>query len=77
MVIITTQITLLKSSKSFDYKTSITGKLGDNNRTKNAEIVVSLKYLSNVWKTFDILLINCKVSLTLTCSKNCVITSKA
>ena len=31
----------IKNSKSFDYKTSITGKLGDNNRTKeNVETAV-------------------------------------
>ena len=36
-----------------------------------------LKYLSNFWRTLDILLINCEVSLTLTWSENCVLTSKA
>ena len=36
-----------------------------------------LKYLSNAWRTLDIPLINCEVSLTLTWSENCVITSKA
>ena len=30
----------IKGSKSFDYKTSITGKLEDNNRTKDVEIAV-------------------------------------
>ena len=56
---------------------SITGKLGDNNRTKDDEIVVPLKYLSNFWRTLDMPLIHCEVSLTLTLSKNCVLTSKA
>ena len=36
-----------------------------------------LKYLSNFWRTLDIPLINCEVSLTLTWSQNCVIRSKA
>ena len=36
-----------------------------------------LKYLSNFWRTLDIPLIRCEVSLTLTWSENCVITSKA
>ena len=68
----------IKNSKSFDYKTSITGKLGDNNRTKeNVKIVVPFKYLSNFWRTLDMPLINCEVSLILTWSENCVITSKA
>ena len=64
--------------ESFDYKTSITGKLEGNNLEKDdVEIVVSLKYLSNFWRTLDIPLINCEVFLTLTWSESCVITSKA
>ena len=38
---------LIKDSKSFDYKTSITGKLEGNNTEREAEIIVPLKYLSN------------------------------
>ena len=56
----------IKGSKSFDYKTNITGKLEGGIGTKNAEIVVPLKYLSNFWRTLDIPQINCEVSLTLT-----------
>ena len=37
----------IKDSKSFDYKTSITGKLEVTNTTKDDEIVVPLKHLSN------------------------------
>ena len=33
--------------------------------------MVPLKYLSNVWKTLDIPLINCENSLALIWSKNC------
>ena len=68
----------IKDSKSFNYNASITGKLGGNNVENNGvEIVLPLKYLSNFWRTLDILLINCEVSLTLTGSENCVLTSKA
>ena len=68
----------IKDSKSFDYKTSITGKLEGNNVEKDdIEIVVPLKYLSNFWRTLDIPLNNCEISLTLTWSENCVLTSKA
>ena len=57
----------IKDSKSSNYETSITGKLEGNNVEKDdVEIVVPLKYLSNIWRTLDILLINCEVSLTLT-----------
>ena len=67
----------IKDSKSFDYKTSITGKLEGNNTEKEVEIVVPLKYLSNFWRTLDIPLINCEINLILTWSENCVLTSKA
>ena len=67
----------IKHSKSFNYKTSITGKLEGNNVEKNdVEIVVPLKYLSNFWRIVDIQLINCEVSLILTWSQNCVLTSR-
>ena len=42
---------------------------------KNLKIVVPLKYLSNFWRTLDILLINCEVSLTLTWPENCILTN--
>ena len=40
----------VKDSKSFDYKTSITGKLEGNNTEKEVEIVLPLKHLSNFWR---------------------------
>ena len=39
----------IKDSKSFDYKTSITVKLEGINTTKDTEIIMPLKYLSNFW----------------------------
>ena len=63
---------------SFDYKTSITGKLDGNNVEKeDVEIVVPLKFLSNICRTLEIPIINCEVSLTLSWSENCVITCRA
>ena len=67
----------IKDSKSFDYKTSITGKLKDINRTKYVEIVVLLKYLNNFWRVLNISLINCEINVILTWSENCVLTNKA
>ena len=64
----------IKDSKSFDYKTSIIEKLEDNNTEKET---VPLKHLSNFWRTLDMPLINCEISLVLTWSKNCVLTRKA
>ena len=67
----------IRRSKSIDYKTSITGRLEGNNTEKQVETVVPLQHLSNVWKTLDIPSINCEINLILTCSENCIITSKA
>ena len=38
---------------------------------------MSLKHLSNFWRTLDIPLINCERNHILTWSENCIITSKA
>ena len=56
----------IKDSKSFDYKTSITGKLEGNNTEKEVEIIVPLKHLSNFWRTLDMPLINCEINFILT-----------
>ena len=57
---------------SFKFKAKITGQTG-NNGTKNVEIMVPLKYLSNFWRTLEMPLINCEVNLILTWSSTCVI----
>ena len=68
----------IKDSESFKYKTNIIGKLQNNgNGLEDIKIVVSLKYLGNIWKALNIPLINYEVSLDLKWSKNCVLTSKA
>ena len=43
--------------------------------TKDVKIIVPLKYLSNIWRTLEIPLINCEVSLFLIWSSICVITN--
>ena len=56
----------------------MTGKLKGNDLEKeNVEIVVPLKSLNHFWRTLHMPLINCEVSLTLTWSQNCVLTSRA
>ena len=62
-------------SESFKYKAKITGKTPAAGNTKNVEIAVPLKYLSNFWRTIEMPLINFEVNLILTWSKNCVISS--
>ena len=57
---------------SFNFKAKITGRTG-NNGTKDVEIMVPLKYLSNFWRTLEMPLINCEVNLILTWSSTCVL----
>ena len=59
---------------SFNFKVKMTGQTGHKG-TKNVEIMVSFKYLSNFWRTLEMPLINCEVNLMLTWSANCVIVS--
>ena len=60
------------TTDSFNYKVKLTGQTG-NNGTKNVEIMVPLRYLSNFWRTLEIPLINSKITLDLSWSGNCVI----
>ena len=53
-------------------KVKLTGQTGDNG-TKNVEIMVSLKHLSNFWTTLEMFLINCDITLDLKWSGNYVI----
>ena len=62
-------------SESFKSKRKITVKTPENGNTKDVEIIVPLKYLSNFWRTLEMPLINCEVNLILTWSPTCVISS--
>ena len=65
----------IENSESFKYKIKITGKTPDNGNTKDVEIIMPLKYLSNFWSTLEMPFINCEADLILTWSKDFVITS--
>ena len=76
---------LSSNSESFKYKTSITGNtynVGDGEEGYDAnkvgknetEVVIPLKHLSNFWRSLNILLINCRVELILTWTKNYALT---
>ena len=56
----------------FKIKEKVTGKTGDNGRT-DVKIMVPLKYLSNFWRTLEMLSINCEINLDLNWSKNCLL----
>ena len=57
---------------SFNFKVKITSQTGDDG-TKNIEIMVPLKYLSNFWRTLEMFLISFEINLILTLSTDCVI----
>ena len=48
-----------------------------NDDTKAFKIMVSLKYLSKLWRVLKMPLINCEIKLIITWSKNCVISNAA
>ena len=52
-------------SKLFKYKEMT---MASDNDRKNVEMNVSLKYLSNFWRIFEVSLINCKIKCILTWS---------
>ena len=47
------------ASKTFEYKKKIIGRTPHKNDTLNAEVVISLKNLSNFWRFLHLPLINC------------------
>ena len=69
-----TEFTGGNTTDSFNFKVKITGRTGDDG-TKDVEIMVPLKYLSNFWRTLEMPLINCEVNLILTWSSTCVLIS--
>ena len=58
-----------------DPNDNIPDKNSADRNTKNVEIIVPSKYLSDFWRTLEIPLINCEVNLELTWSRDCVNTN--
>ena len=44
-----------------------------NSSVKIKKIVVPLKYLSNFWRSLEMLLINCEIHLELNCIEECIL----
>ena len=57
-----------------DLNNKVTDQIGAAG-TKDVETLVLLKYLSDLWKTLERKLINCKINLILTWSENSTIVS--
>ena len=67
----------IRNSKSFDYKAKILGTLAANVLEKEVTIVIPLKYLGNFWRSLDIPLIICEITLILSWYKECVLVGRA
>ena len=65
------------NSSSFKYKSNFIGTIPNGGRKNGVKIAVPLKYLSNFWRSLEMPLINCKVELSLTWNKNCILSSVA
>ena len=75
----------LVNSNAFKYKNKITGNTynvaaaaagydANKEGTEAIELAIPLKYLGNIWRTLNMPLISCEVSLELKWDKNCIIT---
>ena len=62
------------ASRSFKYKTKITGSTPDNASRLNAKVVVPVKYSSNFWRSLDLPLINCEIEPDLRWERKFIIT---
>ena len=68
----------IRNSKSFDYKTKITASLdAGEDEKEDVTIALPLKYLGSFWRSLDIPLINCEITLILSWYKECVLVDKA
>ena len=65
----------LADSESLKSKIKITGNTPADGNTKNVEIGVPLKYLSNFWRTLEMPLINYEINLILTWPSTFLITN--
>ena len=64
------------NSSSFKYKSNIIDNLSQAGTRNNVKVVVPLKYLSNFWRSLEMLLINCKVELSLKWYENYIFSSQ-
>ena len=65
------------NSSSFKYKSNLIGTIPNGGRKNGIKIAVPLKHLSNFWRSLEMPLINCKVELSLTWNKSCILSSVA
>ena len=64
------------TSKYFHYKQKLTGSTPNDSNILDTEIVVVLNYLSNFWRSLDLVLINCEIEIDLKLTENCLLIEK-
>ena len=69
----------IDNSESFKYKVALAGKTKDfanqKSSVKDTKIVVPLKHLSNLWRSSEMPLINCKAHFELNWIEDCILSS--
>ena len=63
------------NAPSFKYKANFIGNTEVDGTKNRVKIAVPLKYLSNVWRSLEMPLINCKVELSLIWFERCLLTA--
>ena len=68
----------IRNSKSFDYKTEITGSLdAGEDEKEDVTMAIPLTYLGNFWRSLDMPLISCEMTLILSWYKECILVGRA
>ena len=67
-------VTNNNDAPSIKYKANLIGNTENNGRKNGVKIAVPLKYLSNFWRSLEMLLINCKVEISLNWIERCFLT---
>ena len=63
------------NSRSFKYKSSYLGAPTATGALNSVKLVVPLKYVSNFFRSLEMPLLNCKINLELSYTKNCVLST--
>ena len=67
-------VDVANNTSSLVYKSKLISGTDDNN-VNNVKLVVPLKYVSNIFRSLEMPLVNCKIDLELTRHKDCIISS--
>ena len=55
----------ITDSESFKFKVRITGRTSATIDTKDVQIAVALKHSNSIWRTLEMILINCEINVIL------------